>query len=87
MAEAQIGKVTHFFDQIGVAVLELTKTLKVGDTVRFHGHTTDFTQEVASMQIEHKPVKQAKAGENAALKVDQPVHPNDAVFKVSAKKA
>ena len=83
MAEAEIGKVTHFFDKISVAVLALAKPLKVGETVRFLGHVTDFQQEVGSMQIEHKEVKSAKKGDDVALKVDKPVHPNDKVFKVS----
>jgi putative protease len=83
MAEVEIGKVTHFFDKISVAVLALAKPLKAGETVHFLGHSTDFQQEVGSMQIEHKEVKSAKKGDDVALKVDKPVHPNDKVFKVS----
>jgi putative protease len=83
MAEVEIGKVTHFFDKISVAVLALAKPLKAGETVHFLGHSTDFQQEVGSLQIEHKEVKSAKKGDDVALKVDQPVHPNDKVFKVS----
>jgi translation elongation factor EF-1alpha len=82
MAEKQIGKVTHFFDQISVAVLSLTEKIKVGDTIHFVGGSHDFEQEIDSLQIEHKPVKEAKKGDNVAMKVAQPVHPNDKVFKV-----
>lgn len=85
MADQEIGKVTHYFDNISVAVLALSKSLKVGDSVHFLGHSTDFTQEVASIQIEHKPVKSAKAKDDVAIKVEQRVHPNDKVFKVSAR--
>jgi putative protease len=85
MADVEIGKVTHYFDNISVAVLALSKPLKVGDSVHFLGHSTDFTQEVTSIQIEHKPVKSAKAKDDVAIKVEQRVHPNDKVLKVSAK--
>jgi translation elongation factor EF-1alpha len=84
MSETLIGKVTHYFDRIGVAVLELTGTLHVGDSIHFHGHSVDFTQAVGSLQIEHQNVQEAKPGQDVALKVDQKVHPNDSVFKVTA---
>jgi translation initiation factor IF-2 len=83
--ENRIGKVTHYFDRIGVAVLGLTDKIQVGDTVRFLGHSTDFTQEVSSLQIEHQNVAEAKPGQDVALKVNQKVHPNDAVFKITAE--
>jgi translation elongation factor EF-1alpha len=84
MTENPIGKVTHYFDHIGVAVLALTDTLRVGDSIHIHGHTSDFTQQVTSMQIDHKPVSEAKPGQDVALKTDQKVHEHDAVFKVTA---
>ena len=83
MAETQIGKVTHYFGHISVAVLALTGKLSVGETVHFLGHTTDFRQSVTSLQIEHKEVKAAKKGDDVAIKVDQKVHENDAVYAVS----
>jgi len=83
MSDNQVGKVTHYFDRIGVAVLGLTDTLRVGDTVHFLGHSTDFKQEVTSLQIEHQNVSEAKPGQDVALKVIQKVHPNDAVFRVT----
>lgn len=82
MSDVEIGKVTHYFDHISVAVLALTSPLKVGDTIRIHGHSTDFTQTVTSLQIEHKPVQSAKQGDDVALKVEHIVHPHDKVFKV-----
>lgn len=77
--EKPIGKVSHYYDKIGVAVLSLTKPLKVGDKIRFEGHN-EFTQEVASMQVQHKAVTKVKAKEEVAVKVDQPLHKNDKVF-------
>ena len=80
--EKLIGKVTHYFNKISVAVVELEDTLKVGDVIHIKGATTDFTQEVESMQIEHKNVDTAKKGQAIGLKVDQPVRENDNVYKV-----
>ena len=83
MSGVQIGTVTHFFDHIHVAALDLTETIKVGDIVRFLGHSTDFKQEVTSLQIEHKDINAAKAGDDVAMQVTQPVHPNDKVFRIT----
>jgi len=83
MSDNQVGKVTHYFDRIGVAVLGLTDTIRIGDTLRFLGHSADFKQEVTSLQIEHQNVNEAKPGQDVALKVIQKVHPNDAVFRVT----
>jgi len=85
MPENRVGKVTHYFDRISVAVLGLTDKLRVGDTVHFLGHSTDFKQEINSLQIEHQNVDEAKPGQDVALKVNQKVHPNDAVFKVTGE--
>ena len=85
MSDERVGKVTHYFDRIGVAVLELTDKIKVGDTLHFLGHTADFKQLVTSMQIEHQNVSEAKPGQDVALKVAQKVHPNDAVFKTTGE--
>jgi acyl-CoA hydrolase len=84
MPENPVGKVTHYFDRIGVAVLSLTDPIRVGDTIHFRGHSTDFEQKVDSLQIEHKSVEEAKPGQDVALKTAQKVHPNDGVFKVTA---
>ena len=77
-----IGKVTHYFCNIGVAVLELTDTLKVGDTIRIVGRTTDFTQTVDSMEIEHKKVEEAKKGDSIGLKVSKKVSEGYKVYKL-----
>jgi len=77
-----IGKVTHYFGNIGVTVLELSDTLKVGDTIRIVGGETDFTQTVESMEIEHKKVNEAKAGDSVGLKVSQKVREGYKVYKL-----
>jgi translation elongation factor EF-1alpha len=83
MSDDPIGKVTHYFDRIGVAVLQLTGTIRVGDTLHFHGHSTDFKQKVDSLQLEHVSVPEGNPGQDVALKVSQKVHPNDQVTKVT----
>jgi putative protease len=77
----KIGRITHFFTKISVAVIELTEPLSVGDTIVFKGPTTDFEQVVESMQIEHENVPSAKAGQSIGLKVAQRVRENDMVYK------
>jgi len=79
----EVGKVTHFFSKISVAVVDLTATLSVGDRIRVRGPTTDFEQTVESMQIEHENVKTAKAGQSIGLKVKDRVREKDVVYKVA----
>jgi putative protease len=78
---AEIGRITHFFSKINVAVIELKASLKVGDTIVIKGPTTDFQQIVDSMQIEHENVQTALAGQSIGLRVVQRVRETDAVFK------
>jgi translation elongation factor EF-1alpha len=80
--EKQIGKITHYYTNIGVAVIELADTLKAGQTIHIKGATSDFTQKVESMQIEHKAVPEAKKGESIGLKVMEHVREHDQVFLV-----
>jgi putative protease len=83
MAEQKIGRVTHYWAKIGVAGIEITAgEVRVGDTIRFKGHTTDFTQRLDSMQVEHDPVTVARAGDSVGLKVTDHVRDHDEVFKV-----
>ena len=77
----KIGRVTHFFSKISVAVIELTTPLSIGDTIVFKGPNTDFEQVVDSMQIEHENVEEAEAGQSVGLKVTQRVRETDAVYK------
>ena len=77
-----IGKITHYFGNIGVAVIELSHTLKVGDNIRIVGGETDFTQIIESMEVEHKKVEEAKKGDSVGLKVDQKVREGYKVYKL-----
>lgn len=83
MTDAKVGKVTHYYDKIGVAVIDLSGTIKVGDLIKISGHDKEFTQSISSMQIEHAQLHEAKKGQVIGLKVDQPVKENDEVFLVS----
>ena len=80
--EERIGQVTHFYNRIRVAVLELTGELQVGDVVHFLGRNTDFTQGVASMEIEHQKTDAAGPGSDVALKVSHRVRGGDSIYKV-----
>ncbi len=77
-----IGRVTHYFGKIGVAVIELQDTLRVGDKIRIVGGETDFSQTVESMEIEHQKVNEAKAGDSVGLKVLQKVREGYKVYKL-----
>ncbi len=83
MPEVEVGTVTHYYGHINVAIVQLTDNLKVGDNVHIKGHTSDFNQEVSSMQIEHKDISEAKAGDIIGMKVFQKTHPHDKVYKVT----
>ena len=78
----EIGRITHYYGHLNVGIIELTGSLNVGDKIRVKGHTSDFTQVIASMQIEHTNVSSAKAGDNIGIKVSGKVHPHDKVYKV-----
>lgn len=77
-----IGRVSHYFSKIGVAVIDLSDSLKVGETIRVAGGETDFTQTVESMQAEHQNIQEAKAGDSIGIKVDQKVREDYKVYKV-----
>ena len=84
MGEEEIGHITHFFPKISVAVIEVTAgSLKVGETIRIKGHTSDFTQTVDSLQQEHLQVPEIKVGASAGLKVKEQVREGDKVFRVT----
>jgi hypothetical protein len=81
--EKYIGEVTHYFTRIGVAVLELEEGLAVGDTIHIYGHTTDFVQQVGSLEVEHRKLQAAGAGADVALKVEERVRSGDKIYKVT----
>ena len=81
-AEGQIvGKVVGYFAKIGVAAVVAEGEFRVGDTLHFKGHTTDFEMTVDSMQVDNKPVEAAKAGDEVGIKVPDRVREHDKVFK------
>ena len=84
MEEQEIGLVDHFFDKISVGIIKLSGELKIGDTIHIKGKQADFSQEITSMRIEFDEVTEAKEGDKVGIKVPQPIHANDTVYKVIA---
>ncbi len=84
MNGTEIGEITHFFDRISVAVVKVSGTLRVGDTIHILGPHTDLRQAVSSMQIEHAAVTEVGAGQEVAIKTDAPVRVHDKVYLVTA---
>ncbi len=79
--EKPIGKVTHYFSKIGVAVVKFDEPVKTGDRIRISGHGKEFTQAIESMQIEKQPIQEAQAGQEVGLKVAEPVKEGDLVYR------
>jgi putative protease len=77
-----VGKITHYYGKIGVAIVELSSRIAVGDTIAVEGTSTSFQQKIESMQIEHINVKEAGAGDSVGLKVEHETREGDKVFKV-----
>ncbi len=80
--EKEIGKISGYFSHINVAAIKLSAKVKVGDKIHIKGHTTNFEEKVAGIQIERKAVKEAKKGDHIGIKVSDRVRPNDKVFLV-----
>lgn len=80
MEEKPIGEVTHYYGGIGVAIIKFKREAKTGEIVHFKGTSTDFTQEIKSMQYDHKDIKSAKKGQEVGIKVDEKVREGDEVF-------
>ena len=83
MSEQLIGVVSHYWGKVEVAGVEITDgELCVGDEIHIVGAHDDFTQKVASMQIEMQDIEKAKKGDSVGLKVVQKVHEHDKVYKI-----
>jgi hypothetical protein len=80
--EVEIGRITHYYNHLNVAVLSLSDSLKLGDMIHILGHVTDFTQRVGSMEIEHHTVTWVKQGEEVAIKVVESVREHDTVYRI-----
>jgi putative protease len=83
MQEKEIGKITHYYGHLNVGIIELSDNLKVGDTIHIKGYSSDFSQTVDSMQVEHASVPEAKSGDVIGVRVLDKVHPHDKVYKVN----
>jgi len=83
MEEIAIGKVVGYFAKIGVAAIKITNgELKIGDKIKFKGHSTDFEQEVESMQVEHVNVDKVGVGKDVGIKVKERVREHDTVYLI-----
>jgi putative protease len=82
--EVLAGRVTHYYKAIGVAAVEVSDYLEVGNLIHIKGHTTDFEQTIESMEIEHKPVTKATKGQIVGIKVKDYVREHDLVYRVEA---
>ena len=78
----EIGEIFSYYEKIGVAAIKLNGSIKVGDRIKIQGHTTNFEQDVGSMQIEHKKVANARKGDEIGIKVIDRVRRHDKVYKV-----
>ncbi|MDD5044169.1 MAG: hypothetical protein PHU91_02965 [Candidatus Omnitrophica bacterium] len=79
--EELVGVVTHYFPHVKAAVLKLKMPLSLGDVIKIKGHTTDFKQQITSMQIDRVPITSAKKGDEIGVKVDSRVRRKDKAFK------
>ena len=82
MAGKELGKVVHWYDKIGVAVVKLAGALKVGDKIKVSRGGTEFEETVSSMQLEHQPVDGGKKGQEVAIKLSQAAKDGAVVSKV-----
>ncbi len=81
--EQEVGAVTGYFSRIGVAAIDVTAEVKVGDALHFKGNTTDLTANVESMQVENKAVEKASPGDKVGIKVPEKVRNGDTVYKAA----
>ena len=85
MAQKLIGYVTHYFSRIGVAAIQLTDTLTVGDVICIRGATTDCEQKVTSMEEDHRPIETANKGQSVGVRVGERVRRRDRVYRALSK--
>ena len=83
--EERVGTVTHYFGHLSVAAVRMESgSLRIGDTIHVVGRTSDFRQRIESMQVEHAPVSEVRAGQEFGLKVTDHARENDIVYKAAA---
>lgn len=83
MERQVIGKVAHYYSKIGVAIIFLDSSLKVGERIAIVGSTSDLEQDVKSIQVEHQGIEEAKMGDLVGLKVKDKVREGDTVYKLT----
>lgn len=76
----KVGVITHYYDKIGVGIVKFASPVKVGDTLKFSGSSTDFEQTVNQMQFDHKDIDFAKKGQEVGIKLDNKVREGDLVY-------
>jgi hypothetical protein len=83
-SEQRIGVVTHYYSHLSVVAMQLEPgaSLRVGDVIHIWGHTTDFTQRVESLEVNHAPVTDVGPKDDFGLKVVEHAREHDLVFKV-----
>ncbi|MEK9178503.1 MAG: translation elongation factor-like protein [Patescibacteria group bacterium] len=79
----KVGVITHFYDKIGVGIVKLDSSIKLGDKLKFSGHDREFEQPVGQMQFDHKDIEEAKKGQEVGIKLDNKVKEGDQVFLAS----
>ena len=83
MPEEQVGVVVKFFVKPSVAAIEITSgSIKKGDLLKYKGHTTDFDEQVTSMEKDNQTIEEANVGDLIGIKVKDRVRENDKVYKV-----
>ena len=81
----RVGRVTHYFNKIRVAGVRVTDRLGIGDRVLIIGHTTALEQEVQSIELDHRPIQVAEAGQEVGVKVIDQVRAGDEVYRLPAQ--
>ena len=81
MEEKQVGRVTHYFNRVLVAAIELTSPVAIGDTIVIRGATTELEQPIGSMQFEKQDIEKAEAGQAVGIKVKEKTRRGDVVYK------
>lgn len=85
MADQKVGKISHYYNHLGVAIIEVEASFSVGDTLKFTRHKNEeelFQQKVDSIQVEHQQIDKAEKGMSVGVKVDKPLHEGNEVYKV-----
>ena len=82
MEKKLVGEITHYYTKLGVAVVRVGNEINIGDKISIEGTSTNFQQEIKSMQIEKSAIKKAKKGDMIGLKLDNKAREGDKVYKV-----